>query len=232
MSIAAPCSPEDLGENEIFSGLPAATLRKVFENARIRALGRNITIFCQGDGATRAHALLRGRVRIAHGDSDGGQFLVRIVGPGQVFGIMGLFTNHTYPANAVTVTDCLEISWTESVLWDLIAAHPEIAINLIRIVGERLHEAQERISELATQRAERRVAHTLIRLAEQAGHQTVDGMSLGFPLGRKDLADMCGATLHTVSRTLTAWEKLNLLSTNQQRITIHNLSEIRRLAQD
>jgi CRP-like cAMP-binding protein len=232
MSISAPCTVQDLRENEMFSGLAAAALEKAFACARIRTLARNVTVFSQGEPAAKAHALLRGRVRIAHGDPDGAQFLVRIVGPGQVFGALGLFTDHTYPASAVTVTACAEISWTEAALRGLIADHPQIALNLVRIAGQRLHEAQERLGELATQRAERRIAHALIRLAEQAGHQTVNGTRLGFPLGRKDLADMCGATLHTVSRTLTVWEKLDFLSTSQQLITIHNLAEIRRRAED
>ena len=43
---------------------------------------------------------------------------------------------------------------------------------------------------------------------------------------------MCGATLHTVSRVLTAWEKAGLLATNHRRITIRNPAAIQRIAED
>jgi hypothetical protein len=43
---------------------------------------------------------------------------------------------------------------------------------------------------------------------------------------------MCGATLHTVSRTLKSWENQGAISTNQQRLTIHDIEEIRKRAED
>ena len=137
-----------------------------------------------------------------------------------------------YPAQAVVVTDCVEASWSKPDLLALIAAHPGIAINLVRITGLRLRETQERLAELATLRAERRIAHVLLRLAGQAGQPAGGGTAINFPLSRRDVADMCGTTLHTVSRTLTAWEKAGLLTTSQQHITILDLQEIRRRAED
>lgn len=86
--------------------------------------------------------------------------------------------------------------------------------------------------ELATQRAERRVAHALLRLARQAGRSTIDGTAIELPLRRKDVADIAGTTLHTASRILTSWEKAGLLATDSQRLTIRRPSEISRIAED
>lgn len=72
----------------------------------------------------------------------------------------------------------------------------------------------------------------LLRLAADAGQATDKGTAIDFPLSRKDAADMCGANLHTVSRTLTAWENAGLIETNQQRVTIRDRPEIQRLADD
>jgi len=41
---------------------------------------------------------------------------------------------------------------------------------------------------------------------------------------------MCGATLYTVSRVLTAWEKAGYIVTNRKRLSIRKLGDIRRLA--
>ena len=112
------------------------------------------------------------------------------------------------------------------------ARYPQIAINVIRIIGKRLQEVQDRVRELATQRAEQRIAHAVLRLARQAGHSTVDGTAIEFPLRRKDLADIAGTTLHTASRILTGWEKAGLLTSHSQRLTIRNPSEILRIAED
>jgi CRP-like cAMP-binding protein len=101
--------------------------------------------------------------------------VIRFIGPGEMFGTVALFTNRQYPADATTLSNSLKISWSETDLLALLRRHPQIALNVIRIIGKRLKEAQERMRELATQRAEQRVAHAVLRLAQQAGHGTVDG---------------------------------------------------------
>ena len=100
------------------------------------------------------------------------------------------------------------------------------------MVVDALPSPQERVREFATQSAERRVAHTVLRLAHQAGHSTIDGTAIDFPLRRKDVADIAGTTLHTASRILTAWEKAGLLVSHNQHLTIRQPAQILRIAED
>ena len=111
-------------------------------------------------------------------------------------------------------------SWSKDDLLGLMNRHPQIAMNVIRIIGTRLKDVQERVRELSTQRVEQRVARAVLRLARQAGHSTVDGTAIEFPLRRKDVADISGTTLHTASRILTAWEKAGL---GQPKSAAHDL---------
>jgi hypothetical protein len=73
-------------------------------------------------------------------------------------------------------------------------------------MAARLQEAQTLMRELATEAVERRVAHAVLRLANQAGKRESDGVRIDFPLSKQDIAEMTGTTLHTVSRIFTAWE--------------------------
>src|SRR3546814_10144926 len=109
--------------------------------------------------------------------------------------------------------------------------HSRIATNMIAIVGKRLGEAQERLRELATQSADRRIARTLLRLLDQAGRRTGDGVRIEFPLRRKDIADIAGTTLHTVSRIVAGWERRGLLSSRNRHLVIASPDEIRRIAE-
>ncbi|MGH6681027.1 MAG: Crp/Fnr family transcriptional regulator [Bradyrhizobium sp.] len=217
---------------ELFQGLPSTALDTVAAVARVRRLAKDLRVFSQGDEEVRAHALIRGGVRISQSGSDGAQVVIRFIGPGEIFGAVSLFTDGRYPADAITMSETLEASWSEAELLELMARFPQIAINVIHIIGKRLQEVQERVRELATQRADRRVAHAVLRLARQAGHSTVDGTAIEFPLRRKDVADISGTTLHTASRILTAWEKAGLLVTNNQHLTIRQPAELLRIAED
>src|SRR3984957_19958683 len=221
-----------LAAMELFRGLPPSALTGGAACARVRPLPKDLRIFSEGDDGVRAHAVIEGGVRIAQSGSDGAQVVIRFIGSGEMFGTVALFTDGRYPADAVTLVETLEASWSEAELLELMDRHPQIAINVIRIIGKRLHEVQDRVRELATQRAERRVAHAVLRLARQAGHTTMDGTAIEFPLRRKDVADIAGTTLHTASRILTAWEKAGFLATHNQHLTIRQPSEILRIAED
>jgi CRP-like cAMP-binding protein len=222
---------QSLAELELFQGLPSASLGTMAAAARIRRLPKDRLVFSQGDEGVRAHAIIEGSVRITQSGSDGEQVVVRFIGRGEMFGTVALFTDGKYPAEAVTLTETLEASWSEAELLELIAQHPQIAINIVRVVGKRLQEVQDRVRELATQRAERRVAHALLRLSRQAGRDTADGTAIAFPLRRKDVAHISGTTLHTASRILTAWEKAGFLVTQGQRLTIRDPAAILRIAE-
>jgi CRP-like cAMP-binding protein len=224
-----PFSRNDLSSLILFEGLSAPVLDEVVAVTRCRAMTRDTRIFNQGDSFVRAHLLVEGCVRIAQTGSDGGQIVVRFIGAGEMFGTVALFTDGRYPADADTLTDAIEFSWSEADLLKLMSAHSQIAINALKIVGKRIQEAQNRLRELSTQPVERRIAHTLLRLSRQAGRSAPEGIKISFPLRRKDIADICGTTLFSVSRVLTTWEKAGWVATRDQHLTIASISEIQRI---
>jgi cytochrome c553 len=121
--------PQSLAAMELFRGLPSDALESAAACARVRRLPKDMCIFNQGDGSVRAHAIIEGGVRIAQSGSDGAQVVIRFIGPGEMFGTVALFTDGRYPADAITLVDTLEASWSENQLLDLIDRHPQIAVS-------------------------------------------------------------------------------------------------------
>jgi CRP-like cAMP-binding protein len=200
----------------LFIGVPPRALDEVIACASVQKFPRGARIFDQGEPIERAHALLSGAVRISQTGSDGGEVVIRFIGPGEIFGSVAIFTDHRYPADGTTMAESVEVSWSRSELLEIIERHPRIAINLVSIVGRRLGELQERVREMATHRVERRIANALLRLAQQGGRMSERGTHIAFPLRRKDIADICGTTLHTVSRTLNNWHRRGLIINDQR----------------
>jgi CRP-like cAMP-binding protein len=221
---------EQLAGAELFVGLTPEVLAEVAKRGKVEALAKGAILFAQGAPADRCHALLTGRVRIAQSGAEGGRVIVRFVGPGEMFGTVALFTDRRYPAEASSVIDSVAISWPEPTLLELTHRYPQIALNLVRIVGARLREVQERLREIATQPVDQRIAHALLRLADRGTDTGKHDAAIAFPITRQDVAEMCGATLYTVSRVLTAWEKAGYIATHRKHLTIHNFPEIHRLA--
>src|SRR3546814_17535227 len=95
---------------------------------------------------------------------------------------------------------------------DVMARYPTIALKAINVSGVRVEEVQARVREVATQRVERRIASTLLRMVRQSGRRVDAGVEIPFVISRNELAEMTATTLHTVSRTLAAWEREGILT--------------------
>jgi len=216
---------------ELFDGLPPAALDHVIARARIQMLARGARVFDQGEPVERAHLLLSGAVRIAQTGADGGEIVIRFIGPGEVFGSVAIFTDHYYPADGVAMIDSIEASWAHADLLHLIERYPRIAVNLVTIIGRRLAELQNRVREMATQHVECRIANTLLRLGRQAGRTGPAGTAITFPLRRKDIADIAGTTLHTVSRTLTDWRRKGWIADDKRGLVLLSPGVIEQIAQ-
>jgi CRP-like cAMP-binding protein len=227
-----PITPEALAPLDLFRGLSSAAVNDAAALARARRFPEEALIFSQGDDGVRAHAVIEGGVRISQAGSDGGQIAVRFVVPGEMFGTVALFTDGRYPADAVTLAPTSEVSWSEADLFELIGRYPQLATNLIRIIGKRLQEVQERLREASTRRAPQRIARAILRLSRQVGRDIPEGIAIELPLRRRDVADISGTTLHTASRILARWEKEGLVASRDRRLTIRQPAEILRIAEE
>ena len=217
-----------LRRTELFAKLDVSALNDIVRYGRSRRIPRGRTIFRRGDAAKACHLLLSGRVRIAQADT-GNDVIIRYVGPGQIFGALALFHSGRYLADATAITDCVEIQWSSAAITELMQRYPRIALNALAIVGRRLDELQHRFRELATESVDRRIAHTLLRLAKHAGRKVKGGIEISFPLSRKDFAAMSGTAHTTVSRILSDWQAKGIIISGRKRVFVCDLRKLEAL---
>jgi len=207
-------------ELDIFAGMGPGEIDDVLSYATSRRYPSGEPVFEQGSDAQQFFLLLHGRLRATQVTSEGQQVVVRMVNPGDICGIARAYRRTDYPATATAVADSILLVWPMGVWDDFMRKHPVLAVNAMRTLGGRLQEAQTRMRELATEAVERRVAHAVLRLANQAGKRESDGVRIDFPLSKQDVAEMTGTTLHTVSRIFTAWEAAGLIEGGRQKLKV------------
>lgn len=204
----------------IFQQMSDEDLDNVLAMASVRQLPEGASAFVQGEPATEFFCLLNGRLKVVQTTPDGQQVVVRHVNPGDIFGIAKAMRRTEYPATAVAIVESLALAW-KSTQWEaFIARSPTLALNALQTVGQRLQDAHSRIRELSTEEVERRVAHAVLRLVQQAGKKTEEGILIDFPVTRQDIAEMTGTTLHTVSRVMTAWEAKGLVQSSRKKVIV------------
>ncbi len=223
---------ESLGVIRLFGGLPPDTLQAIAERGHIETVERGDFLFFEGDPASDAHFLLDGRVKVVHETGDGQEVILRLVQTGDIFGGSGGWGDSRYPATAIALDDARVFRLPASAFSELIGQHPLVAQTIIRELGSRLREAEARIRELQAERVERRIARTLLRLTGKTGQKTPDGIQIELPQSRQHLAELSGATLTTVSRVLSEWDRQGLILAGRERLTIVRPHELVMIAED
>src|SRR5262249_48864457 len=195
---------------------------EVWASAWARNSTKGTRVFAQNEEAHSFFLLLHGRLRVTQVTPHGEQIVVRFVSPGDLFGVAMALGRDTYPGTATAIVDSLVLLWPSAAWPELVSRHPPLANNTMRMIGGRLQEAHKRLREISTEDVERRVAHAVLKLAEEAGQASAGTTLIDFPLSRQDIAELTATTLHTVSRVISAWEAAGLIEGGRQRIAIRD----------
>lgn len=215
----------------LFAGVSPDDLDEILREAQVLRYAKGANVFEQDAEAHSFFVLLHGHLRVYRLTPDGQQVVVRYVSPGEVFGVAMAIGRNRYPGTAAAVVDSIALAWGSAAWPRMVARHPALAANTMQMIGSRLQEQNTRVVEMSTEQVERRIAHTLLRLARQAGRKVEAGVQIDFPISRQDVAEMTGATLHTVSRILSAWEEKGLVEGGRQRITLRDPHRLLLLAE-
>lgn len=216
----------------VFRGLNDTQLAEVSRSGRKIRINPESYLFMQGDPADRFFLVLEGKIKMTQVTEDGRQVIMGYITAGEVMAIVAALSFETYPASAQSVETTTLLGWDRKSTQELIMKTPQLALNVIAILGTHVLEYQNRLRELATERVERRIARTLLRLARQTGRKTEAGVLIDMPLTRQDLAEMTGTTLFTVSRTLSQWESQGLVHSGREQITIRRPHGLVSIAED
>jgi len=203
-----------------FAGLEREQLDAVLVQARSAHFARDSEIFGQGQEATSFHLLLSGHVRVVRASPEGHQVIARYIAEGELFGIAMAMGRATYPASAIAAADCVVLTWPNAAWPDLQARVPAFGASAYQTIGNRLQETQATVMEMATEQVEQRITRAVLRLVQQSGRKTAEGIEIAFPITRQEIAEMTGTTLHTVSRLLSGWEQQGLVRGGRQKVTV------------
>lgn len=223
---------EKIRQIPFFKNLSEIGLRIVLESAHTHAVAEGGFVFYQDDPAENIYVLVDGRIKLTQLSLDGQQVIMRIATPWTMIAAIGVVAEALYPVSAQAAVDSKVIYWSQKVMLKLIEEYPVLALNAVEMLASHVREYQDRYRELATERVERRLARTVIRLAGQAGLKTDEGVLIDLHLTRQDLAEMIGTTLYTVSRIISQWESQGLVYAGRERLVIRFPHGLVRIADD
>jgi CRP/FNR family transcriptional regulator len=140
------------------------------------------------------------------------------------------FDGACHPGTARPMGDVSVLRMRKTAYFDLLRRSPAAALEVIKYLGARLNEAQEKAKLLALDRTDQRLAALLLDLAERSGVQDPQGIRLAVRVTRQDMADMIGTTTETAIRIMSRFKKDRLVTGTANRLVIRDLARLKAFA--
>jgi CRP/FNR family cyclic AMP-dependent transcriptional regulator len=160
-------------------------------------------IFAEGQPGDRLYIIASGKVKIARRAPDGRDNLQAVLGPSDMFGELAVLDPGPRASSATALTQVRAMSSDRAELRAWIAAHPEIAEKLLRVLARRLRRTIDNQVELIFTDVPGRLAKQLLQLAQQFGSQDDGAVHVPHDLTQEEIAQLIGAGREAVNRALT-----------------------------
>lgn len=177
-------------------------------------------VFDQGDAGRLVYLVKRGQVRISRLTADGKEVTVAVLGPGDLFGEETLFEEQPRTTVATCMEESLLCSASADDLFALLSRNPALALNVAKILSDRLGDASATMEDLAYARVPDRIVHLFERLAVDHGVPTPEGTRVDVRLTHADIASLIGSTRETVSLEMSNLQKAGRLRSDGRFIVL------------
>jgi CRP-like cAMP-binding protein len=208
----------------LFAGISDGDLATIVSLAYERQFQRRQPMFFEGDPIKHVLLLVTGCVKVTQFGQNGGEVILRLHGPGEVVGALGLHARSDRTGRAQTLQASSVLAWEAAKFEALAERFPALWRNSASIVEQSLHDIELRYREISTEKVASRLGSQLARLLEQVG-TPVDGHT-EIRISRSELAQLTGTTIFTVSRLLSQWESLGIVSARRENVLITNVSAL------
>ncbi len=124
--------------SRLFGSLSEDTLTAIEPLAQWIQLARGESLFQQGDASDGLCVVVSGRLQVVRENKDGTTIVIGEASPGESIGEMGFFTREPRTADVIAIRDSLVVKFSTEAFERIIASHPGIVRDLMRMQIGRL----------------------------------------------------------------------------------------------
>ena len=212
-----------LRRSRVFARLADSEIDAVLAHASVTRHTEGDQIFAKGDPGNSMMAVLKGRVMISAPSPDGRQVVLTVMREGEVFGEIALLDGNERTADATAMSDCELLVVPCRSLLALLERRPDLCLDLLIVLCERLRRTNEQVEDLAFLDLEARIAKVLIRLAEESGASQSSTGPVGVKMSQRALGELVGGSRESVNKHLQDWKRSGIIAIEKGAIVIRDL---------
>jgi CRP/FNR family transcriptional regulator, nitrogen oxide reductase regulator len=213
----------------LFSNLSPRDCAEVVSKAREREYPRSHTIHLEGDPVRQVVLLTSGSAKMIQFGPNGSAVILRVYGPGELIGTLGLSTEGRHCSTAQALRHSTALVWDAIDFECMSKQYPAMRLNVAYTFSKQLGDMQDRFREISTERVASRLSRQIVRLMGQIGHRSNGTVEIS--ISREELAQLVGTTLFTVSRLLSDWDKRGIVKTARESVSVHNVQSLQELSE-
>jgi adenylate cyclase len=205
----------------VFADLPTKLSTSLRTRVHRRVFAAGSYLAREGEPATSMFVIDRGLVRITHTSRNGRELVLRLLGPGDTLGEIGVLDAagiRATSAIAVQPTSCVMLA-KDDVL-SALRSTPELGIRMLASMVAYVRQQDEDLADFAFLDVTGRIARKLLDLAARHGETVTGGVRIGIRLPQAELAAMVGASRENVNRSIGQLVTLGALSMDGGHVTI------------
>jgi len=216
----------DLPETGFLSGASTELQKMLREQAAEIQLQEGQVLFEQGDKGDALFAVKSGSLEISVLAQDGRKLGLAVMRPGALFGEITLFDpgERTATATALEPSDVLRVR--NSDVLTQIRKNPELAVDMIRLSGQRMRWMGRQLHEQVFLPMPTRLARKILYLTPERKK-----VPAKLNLSQAELAEFVGATREAVSKTLAAWKRIGLIEATRGGLIVLDRPALKVLAE-
>ena len=217
-------------DSALFTGLTPRECKEIASCANMRTFARDELLFMQGQPVRSMVLIQSGSVKLTQLSANGNEVILWMNGSGDAMGMHADSPSCSHTCSARAMEQCKALVWEYTRLQMLVAEYPQLRRNISQILASRLQELEERFREIATEKVAKRLALALTRLIKQVGKRSSEGVEIS--LSREELAQLTGTTLFTISRILSKWAELGVVTPRREAVLVRDAERLESVSND
>ena len=204
----------------LFAKMHDTEIAQIADQCVRRVCKKEQVILVEEEFGQTLFIILKGTVKITRTSEEGREVILTILRDGDFFGELSLLDGKGRSATVIAMedTELFALRRPEFIL--AIEKFPQISIELLKVLADRLRKCDMQIENLTLQDAVGRVGATLIHVADQTGYPRGEAVIIPKLPVQQDLANMAGTARETISRVMALFEQKGLIQKEGHRVVI------------
>lgn len=187
----------------------------------IRTYRQGEAIYDSERPATHLYLVIEGRVKVLRTNVDGRDVLLDVYNAEELFGESVLLNLPNRTEFAIALEPVRLMAWTLDELYNIIQTRPRLGTALSQMLAQRLSDCQRRVESLAMDSADRRLARTLIYLADRLSQSSEDGSVRISGLKHKLLSDYVVTSRANVTHWMNCFRRQGFLQCSRDYLLLY-----------